>query len=153
MPAHRIPTALKIINGNPGKRKSDITGGINVSPSMPEPPEHLPEDAAEIFRTTAKLLFDLGTLSKCDAHGLELYARNMVLLRKAHRHVAKCGYYLTTAEGRVYANPSVKVCRDFQALAQRFHIEMGLTAAARSRINITPPSEPKADSFAAKYLT
>ena len=153
MSRQRIPTAIKRLNGNPGKRKSDLTAGINVPPSMPEPPTHLSKEARAIFLETAQLLFDLGTLSKCDVAGLELYACNMVIFRTAHRDIARDGYFLTSPAGRFYANPALKVVRDTETLILRWQGDMGMSAAARSRINIGKQAEADSNSFAAKYLS
>jgi P27 family predicted phage terminase small subunit len=152
MSRQRTPTAIKVLQGNPGKRKSDLTSGINLPPSMPEPPPHLSKEAKAIFLETAQLLFDLGTMSKCDVAGLELYSCNMVIFRTAHGDIASNGYFLTSPTGRFYANPAVKVVRDYQALIMKFLGESGLTAAARSRINIPAKTDPKADSIYQKYL-
>lgn len=147
----RTPVAVKRLNGNPGRRSQDLTAGIILPPAMPPPPPGLPADVTAAFNETAALLFAIGTLAACDVGGLERYATYSVLLRRAHRDLARLPYYRITA-GRITYNPALKIVREIVPLQTKFETEMGLTAAARSKIDIGPKEKPD-DSFTRKFLT
>lgn len=147
----RIPVAVKRLQGNRGKRWQDLEAGIILPPEMPEPPAHLEEEAKVIFIETGKLLFAIGTLTKCDVNILARYASNSVLVRKAHKALSISPAYGLT-NGKVFYHPAVKILREFEGLLTKFETEMGMTAAARSKINLGGGTKKPDDSFAQKFL-
>src|SRR5713101_6600171 len=67
-----VPTTLKLLRGNPGKRP--------LNPDEPQPrveippcPSHLSTEAKKEWRRSAKLLAELGLLASIDRAALALY--------------------------------------------------------------------------------
>jgi P27 family predicted phage terminase small subunit len=139
----RIPVAIKKLRGNPGKRAADLTAGVVLPPSLPSAPDHLPEAAKAIFNETAALLFAIGTMTKADAPGLARYAFNSSLVRQAHRDLATEPTFVIAANGAVTSHPSVRLLREFEPLLAKWETEMGMTAAARSKVSVPPPTGPE----------
>tara|TARA_R110000868_G_scaffold176896_2_gene414867 strand:- start:657 stop:1016 length:360 start_codon:yes stop_codon:yes gene_type:complete len=103
---------------------------------MPEPPAGISEEVKVKFIETGKLLFALGTMTKCDVDGLVRYATYAVTLAKAHGDLARLPYVGVNKAGRVTYNPAIKLITQLAPLQVKFETEMGMTAAARSKINL-----------------
>lgn len=132
----RIPVAIKKLRGNPSGRWQDLEAGIILPPEMPEPPAGLPEEVKVKFIETGKLLFALGTMTKCDVDGLVRYATYACVLAKAHLDLHRLPYVGVNKAGRVTYNPALKIISQLVPLQTKFETEMGMTAAARSKINL-----------------
>lgn len=149
----RTPLAIRKLRGNPSGHWERLATGIDVPAEMPTPPDWLCPEAKAIFIETADLLFKLGTVTKYDTASLARYAANSSIVRHNHRALAKSPGFAITADGKFIRHPSIRILREFEALLMKFETESGLTAAARAKINITPPPDRDANSFAKKYLT
>jgi len=149
----RIPVAVKLLRGNPGGRWQDLEAGILLPPSLPEPPAHMVEEAKVVFIETGKMLLALGVMTFADVGALERYANNVLVVRRAHKDIAKHGHYFKDPKtGQVKYNPALRLLKEFEPLLMRFDNDMGLTAAARSKINLGPAAKV-VDDFTAKFLT
>lgn len=147
----RIPVAVKKLRGNPGKRWEDLEAGIILPAQLPDPPAGLPDEVKQKFIETAKLLFALGTMTVCDVDALVRYSTYAVLLAKAHADLARLPY-VGVKGGRVTYNPAIKVIAQIVPLQTKFETEMGMTAAARSKINLGTGAKKPDDSFAQEFL-
>ena len=103
---------------------------------MPEPPAGIAEDVKVKFIETGKLLFALGTMTACDVDGLVRYATYACVLAKAHADLSRMPYVGVGSDGRVTLNPAIKLIAQLVPLQVKFETEMGMTAAARSKINL-----------------
>ena len=148
----RIPVAVKKLQGNRSGRWQDLEAGIVLTAEMPLPPASLPENVKLKFIETAELLFAIGTLTKCDVEALVRYATYSVLLSQAHLDLHKMNYVGLSKQGRVQYNPALKVIAQIVPLQSRFESDMGMSAAARSRIHVGKLSKPDV-SPTQKYLT
>lgn len=72
------PTALKILEGNPGKRKIKDTGEPmpNVLDVIPDPPEWLMPDAVDEWNKLAPSLMALGLLTEVDLSAFATLCQN-----------------------------------------------------------------------------
>ena len=59
------PTNLKMLRGNPGKRKLN-TNEPDPPPAIPSCPSHLDKVAKREWRRISKELFEMGIISKLD---------------------------------------------------------------------------------------
>lgn len=148
----RTPPAIKALQGNPSNRWQDLEAGIILPAELPEPPAGLSEEVKVRFIETAKLLFALGTMTRCDVEALVRYATYAMLLGKAHKDLERMPYVGVGPTGRVQYNPAIKLITQIVPLQTKFETEMGMTAAARSRINLGQPKKTN-ESPAQKYLT
>ena len=69
-----MPTKLKLLAGNPGKRRLDEHEPEPAS-RLPEPPDHLSDEAKREWSRVGELLLDLGLVSELDRAALALYCQ------------------------------------------------------------------------------
>ena len=120
------PTALRILQGNAGKRR------LNLAEPKPElgakPPAWLCDAARFEWDALAPMLTRLGVLTEADAHALAIYCTLLVAFKDA------------ASEGKVQPT----MAAELRAYLGRF----GLTPADRVRIKVEPK---KPESKLAKY--
>lgn len=156
------PHALKVLEGNPGKRALDISGGINPRIEIPSPPAHLSKEAKKEWKRITPLLEELGLISKLDRAALGLYCQ--VAGRLAELETAFNGQIaLLVAKGIDYADavyqvshavtPSgyaqqsvmVQLIKSHREQLHRYLMHFGLSPAARGRVmasNYVDPTLP-----------
>ena len=76
-------------------------------------------------------------------HGLARYAFNSALVRQAHRDLATAPTFVIAANGAVTQHPSIRLLREWEPLLMKFETEMGMTAAARSKVSVQPATGPE----------
>lgn len=69
------PAALKVLEGNPGKRALDLSAGVNPTIAIPDAPRHLGRSARKEWRRITPLLEELGLISGLDRAALALYCQ------------------------------------------------------------------------------
>src|SRR5262245_42098181 len=95
-----IPTPLKILRGNPGRRPIDDTREPKMDRGdFPEPTEHLTGDAMTEWQRIVPILRDAGMSMLGDLHGLTEYCRTVGRLRTIGRRINRDGYIQETPKG------------------------------------------------------
>lgn len=128
------PTALRILQGNPGKRPLNDREPkpANVAPEMPA---GLDAFGRQCWRRNAPMLERLGVLTEADGDMLAVYCDAYSQWRRASAALRKIEP--TDEEYRKVA-VSVEKARDqMRFLASEF----GLSPASRSRLKVTPNEE------------
>lgn len=138
------PSALKLVNGNPGKRagnaKEPEPNLLDVS--QLEPPAHLPEEIAAVWRELAPKLQRAKVLSELDTHLLEMTAASIATYRLTMAKTAGGKVMMRNEEtGSVSLSPwsmlqSMSFKQAMAALQQ-----WGATPAARSRVMVDPQQD------------
>src|SRR3990167_4908977 len=105
-----VPTHLKLLRGNPGRRP------INDQEPQPDaifldPPQDLSEVARKEWGRVARDLFDLGI-------------------------VTKLGTIIKTKKGNIIQNPYLAVENKAMEQMKAFMVELGLSPSSRSRVKI-----------------
>jgi P27 family predicted phage terminase small subunit len=132
------PTKLKLLAGNPGKRKLN-----DLEPEPPRAnlvaPDDLKETGLEIWNRTALMLDTLGVVSELDLLAFHTYCR-------AHDEIAECddvianeGTYYTTDKGTKCQHPAVNQRFKWLDLKRRYEAEFGMTPSSRSGVQSTKP--------------
>lgn len=132
MPMPRKPTALKLLDGNPGKRPIDPTP--KAPPARPTPPRGLSPGARAEWRHTVPLLDELGVLAAVDRTALEIYCETVATWREATRLLRANGLLVRGDKGRTVKNPAAQIVRDSAGIIRGYLNEFGLTPAARERL-------------------
>jgi P27 family predicted phage terminase small subunit len=102
------------------------------------PPELSPEAKLEFRRTGAKLM-QLGLASEIDGAMLAGYADSFARWCAATAALRADGRLLVPGpNGVLYANPLIKISESAATSMRRFAVEMGLSAAARTRTPAVP---------------
>lgn len=129
----RKPTALKVLEGNPGKKRLN-QAEPKPRPTAPRCPNWLAPEAQERWRELAPEMERLGLLTVVDGIALEALLQTWARWREAERG-------LETAEGPDRYHLAAEIGR-YLAQIRAFCAEFGLTPASRGRIQL--PTE-KAD--------
>lgn len=139
-----VPTHLKLVTGNPGKRALPKKEA-RTKPSMPSPPAHLGRAAKTEWRRVVRQLFNLGLLSVIDRAALAAYAQSYERWVRAEKEWADKGYQMVivTTMGNIIQNPLIGIANRAAADMVKYATEFGMTPAARSRVNANPPDEDK----------
>ena len=137
------PTALRRANGNPGKR-----GYNDAEPQppkdLPECPPHLSEVARAEWERVAQTLHEIGVLTTIDRAALAAYCQAYGRWVEAEEKMKETPVMLKTPSGYVQQSPWLSVANKQLELMGRYMTELGMTPAARSRVQVTEtaPQEP-----------
>jgi len=140
----KLPSHLKLLRGNPGKRPIRPEPEPAVPTTPPDPPEFLDEHAKNEWWRVAPKLHALGSSTVLDLQPLAAYCQAYAHWITAERALAQMaagdprfsGLMITGSTGSHMANPLVKIARGAAADMLRFAAEFGLTPVARSRLSV-----------------
>jgi phage terminase small subunit len=133
------PTSLKVLRGNPGKRRLETAGEPQVVVGLGEPPAHLCAVAKAYWFERGPQLVALGTLGESDrdlfALLCALHARVVWLAAKIEklRQMKRPRDQDDRRRARLESE-SLRVGREFA----RVGAEFGIGAAARTKIRVQP---------------
>lgn len=153
------PTALKLLEGNPGKRALDLTAGVNPRIEIPSAPKHLSRDAKKEWTRITPLLEELGLISGLDRTALALYCQAVGRLSELEtafnglvaQHVAGgMGYaeavyaasYSVTPSGYAQQSVIVQLLGKYREQVNRYLAHFGLSPAARGRVQPSNYAQP-----------
>lgn len=135
-----IPTALKKLKGNPGKRAlNNKEPKPNVE--IPECPACLTGEARTEWGRITKELKTLGIISKIDQAALTVYCMTWLDFVYAARMVDEEGEVITSEKGGKYQNPWVGIKTSAMDRLVRISAEFGMTPASRTKIKVETPTE------------
>jgi P27 family predicted phage terminase small subunit len=158
-----LPTSVKKLRGNPGKRKLSKD---EPAPAIADPacPKELSKAAKKEWNSILPILREMKVLTEADSKALAAYCHNFARWMEAEKEISRLGILVEepvlgkpdrdTGEQEVLGykykkNPAVNISHEAQKLMKSFLIEFGMTPAARTKIRIEKPAE--ADPFEA-YL-
>ena len=136
MPIKPKPTALKVLQGNPGKRA--------MRKREPRPGELLgpPADLCEVARAEWAELTRLEcwglVVTQADADLLEQYCRIHAQLKKAEGKVAEFGELVKSPNGFPCQSPWLNIVNRCRADMFRIALEFGGSPSSRTRLSIEP---------------
>ena len=136
------PTALKILEGNPGKRAINRAEPI-PPPDLPSCPSHLSAPAKTEWRRLAAVLHRLGLLSTLDRAALAAYCQAWGRWVEAETRLQETPVMLRTPSGYVQPSPWLAVANKNLELMQKYMAELGMTPASRSRVTVQDRLRPK----------
>jgi P27 family predicted phage terminase small subunit len=143
----RKPSALKLLEGTyrPDRSRREPRPPVVI----PEPPAWLCEQALEYWRELAPQLEALQVLTSVDRQALTLCCDALAEHRAARGVVARDGAtYRTVTEGGsiLYRQrPEVGIAQDSWRRALRAMVELGLTPAARGKLDVPSGGAPGYD--------
>lgn len=144
------PTHLKLVTGNPGKRKLNANEP-KLDASLPMPPTHLSDEAKVEWGRVSEDLCACGILTKVDRAVLAAYCQaygrwviaERVLAEMGKRDELTGGLMIRTLNGNAIQNPIVGSANKAMADMVRYAVELGMTPSARSRVSATPRDDQK----------
>jgi P27 family predicted phage terminase small subunit len=124
------PTHLKIIEGNPGKRRLDPSSP-KLPPDRPIAPVWLSEDARAEWRFIVPKLDAAGLVSKIDRTTLAVYCEMVATFREATNWVRERGILVAGQKGGAVKNPALQIQRDAARLISTYARMFGFSPADR----------------------
>lgn len=129
------PTALKVLEGNPGKRPLNK---FEPKPEnkAPKCPTWLEKEAKKEWRRMSKVLEGLGVLTEVDAAAFAGYCQAYARWKEAEEFLSKHGTIFKTPSGYIQQVPQVSIAQTYLKIMKDFCSEFGLTPSSRSRISV-----------------
>ena len=127
------PTAVKKLEGNPGKRKLNTKEPM-PGKGMPDCPKWLLPEAKEEWNRLCEKLNQMGVLTEIDRAAFAAYCQSYARWKEAQEHINSEGATYETENGMQRPNPYVAIRNTEQRLMMSAASEPGLTTSARSRI-------------------
>jgi P27 family predicted phage terminase small subunit len=144
------PTALKLVEGNPGKRPLNHSEPRPNSGS-PAPPPYLSEAARETWDRIADMLEAMGIATTADSLALGQLCEAVADYESAAAEIAKRGAYYSTAMesgSTMYrAHPALAAKADGDRRIRGWVAEFGLSPSARSRVTALVDEEDPDDAL------
>jgi len=127
------PTAMKVLEGNPGKR---ALNPFEPTPEgkMPECPDWLEDEAKAEWDRLAVPLHNLGILTELDMAPFAAYCQAYARWKEAEEFISQHGSIVKTKNGFWQQVPQVTISHQNQKIMLQAAAEFGLTPSARSRI-------------------
>lgn len=127
------PTAMKVLEGNPGKRPLN-----EHEPTPPKGtlrcPTWLEAEAKKEWRRLAPSLEAMGVLTSVDITAFSGYCQAYARWKEVEEFISQHGSIFQTPSGYVQQVPQVSIAQQNLKIMQSFCSEFGLTPATRSRI-------------------
>lgn len=144
------PTALKLVEGNRGKRKlpeADVSAKAVELPC----PDGLSPGARAAWNRVAPLLANMGVTQETDAEALRLICDSLGEYGRAEKELRRKMTFEN--EGMFHAKPEVGMVKNLRAMLWRMLNDFGMTPSARAKVLGVTPTESTARSAAsvAKY--
>ena len=146
-----IPTALKIIRGNPGKRpltKNEPKPDIEAK--APKPPATLSAPAKRKWKELAASLHPLGLLTELDYDALGRYCVLFARWQDAQAELAANGLTVTATNSYEVQSPYIHISNKCAELMHKIGSEFGFTPSSRTKIAI--PTKKPANSLPKKPI-
>ena len=146
------PTALKVLEGNPGKRKIKDTGEPmpNVLDVIPDPPEWLMPDAVDEWNKLAPSLMALGLLTDVDLSAFATLCQNWGYLLALDKKILEGGLGPTkiydAPSGDIKVHPLLKLRAQYYETWRKGLGDFGLTPASRAHLFLPPDGKKKVDA-------
>jgi len=134
-----VPTPLRLVSGNPGKRPLNA---LEPKPrvTVPTCPAHLSPSAKSEWKRLAKLLHELGVISELDRAALAAYCQSYGRWVEAERKLKETPILLKTPAGYVQPSPWLGIANKNLEMMHKFMTELGLSPVSRTRVSARPPT-------------
>ncbi len=132
-----MPTALRIVTGNAGKRPLNTREPKPVT-AIPTCPAHLSPTAKAEWKRLARHLHNLGVISELDRAALAAYCQAYGRWVEAERKLKETPILLRTPAGYVQPSPWLAISNKNVELMHKFMSELGLSPVSRSRVSAQP---------------
>lgn len=134
------PSAIKELEGNPGKRA--INKKEPKAPSaIPPCPKHLQGEGRKEWRRITKELHALGVLTRIDRGALVALCQAWADYVQACGKVDEQEAVVVSDKGGMYQNPWVGIKNSAMDRYVRISSEFGMTPSSRSRVKVEGPTE------------
>jgi len=140
------PTAVKVLEGNPGKRPLNTFEPQPIK-KAPVCPNWIAEDAKKEWKRLANNLEKLGTLTELDMAAFAGYCQAYARWKEAEEFIEKHGTIVKTPSGYWQQVPQVSIAQSNLKIMLKFCSEFGLTPSSRSRIIANEARDQEVDEM------
>lgn len=136
------PTALKLLEGNPGKQRLNLSEPMpNVPDTVPKPPKRLLPEAKKEWKRLAPAMVALGLLTEVDTTAFAELCQNYAYYLAADAEILSLGAkgpieMQTTPSGYIQQHPLLSLRKQYYETWRRGLADFGLTPASRARISL-----------------
>lgn len=135
------PIELKVLEGNPGKRKLNKNAPKPMRVLSLKCPSYIGKYGKQVWKNIVSELSRLGMLTEIDQGALELYCRMYQKWRENEDFLIEKGsvFPIKDEKGRIKClqpMPQVAIAHQSAEYCRKLLAEFGLTPAARSRLSI-----------------
>ena len=131
----RIPTAIHILRGNPGKRPLPSDEPKPKVRPLPSAPVFLSAEAKKEWRRTGRKLLTLGLVTEIDVTALSAYCQVWARWVDAEQKLNEYGAVIK-AGNELVQSPYLKVANEAMVQMVRMLVEFGMTPSSRSRVKV-----------------
>jgi len=136
------PTALRLLKGNPGKRRIN-TREPRPPTTTPSCPRWLCPEAKRAWREIVPVLKAMRILTRIDRDALAAYCQSYARWKAAEEFLSQHGevYPIRDERGNVrYMQPfpQVFIARSQLQILRSYQQEFGMTPSARTRVQVIP---------------
>ena len=133
------PTKLKLLSGNPGKRRLNEREPEPAS-RLPEPPDHLSDEAKREWDRVGALLLVVGLVSELDRAALAAYCQAWARWVEAEEALRQYGVVIKSPSGFPMQSPFLAVANKALEQMRWTLVEFGLTPASRTKVHAEAPA-------------
>lgn len=138
------PTSIKLLEGNPGKRKINKNEPkYESSEELLKPLPFLSTYAKKEWKRIAPLLLKNKLLTDADVSALGAYCQSYHRWIQAEKDVRAKGFTTVTSNGNVIQRPEVGIANKAMDQMIKYAKEFGLTPSSRRDLHIDNPEEEK----------
>jgi P27 family predicted phage terminase small subunit len=139
----RKPTALKLLQGNPGKRpiRQDEP---KPEVCVPDPPDHLSNVAKEHWKLIGEQLAEVGILTRIDSDALALYCEAYARWVHANQQLQQFGPLVKAPSGYPMQSPFLAIANKAFDQLRAMLTEFGMTPSSRTKVHAAKPDEDDA---------
>ena len=127
------PTAMKELEGNPGKHPLN-TSEPKPNKKAPACPKWLEPEAKKEWRRLAKQMEAIGILTEVDMAAFAGYCQAYARWKEAEEFITQHGDMVRTPNGYLQQVPQVSIAQTNLKIMLKFCEQFGLTPSARSRM-------------------
>ena len=140
-----VPSQIKRLRGNPGKRAiNHDEPKPEVSPIVPDPPDWLEAYAKDEWGVVAPELHRLGLLTAVDLTAFAVYCQSYARWRAAEEWMSEHDNVVILPDGKTMRAPRAIIAQAALVDLSRFGSAFGLSPSARTSIQAVPTA--KADN-------
>ena len=127
------PTAIKELEGNPGKRSLN-ENEPKPQKKAPACPKWLEDEAKKEWRRLARQMEQMGILTQVDMAAFAGYCQAYARWKEAEEFISQHGTIVKTPSGYWQQVPQVSIAQTYLKIMNKFAEQFGLTPSSRSRI-------------------
>jgi len=134
------PTYLKLLQGNPGKRRLN-PDEPKPPVELPPPPDHLNDVAKKEWQAMGEQLVRLGLLTSIDRAAFSAYCVTYARWVEAEEALKATGPVVRSPSGFPMLSPFYTVANQSLSQMRAYLTEFGMTPSSRSRTSVHAPEQ------------